>query len=81
MKDFSLWTDGIGLIEYITVYLTMSLIVLKVLGMLNWSWFKVLLPSIGFLLIFILQLIHLVLEYDKEHNSNGRVSSKNKKKV
>lgn len=80
MKDFDLWTDGIGLIEYITVYLTMSLIVLKVLGMLNWSWFHVLLPSTGFLLIFILQLIRLVFEYDKEHN-NGRVSFKNKKKI
>ena len=80
MKDFDLWTDGIGLIEYITVYLTMSLIVLKVLGMLNWSWFHVLLPSTGFLLIIILQLIRLVFEYDKEHN-NERVSSKNKKKI
>ena len=80
MKDFDLWTDGIGLIEYITVYLTMSLIVLKVLGMLNWSWFHVLLPSTGFLVIIILQLIRLVLEYDKECN-NGRVSSKNTKKI
>ena len=80
MKDFDLWTDGIGLIEYITVYLTMSLIVLKVLGMLNWSWFKVLLPSTGFLIIFTLQLIRLVLIYDKEKNS-GRVNSKDTKKI
>lgn len=80
MKDFDLWTDGIGLIEYITVYLTMSLIVLKVLGMLNWSWFHVLLPSTGFLVIIILQLIRLVLKYDKECN-NGRVSPKDTKKI
>ena len=80
MENFDLWTDGIGLIEYITVYFTMSLIVLKVLGMLNWSWFYVLLPSTGFLLIFILQLIHLVFKYDKEY-SNGRVSSKDTKKI
>lgn len=77
MKDFNFWIDGIGLLEFITVIITMSLIVLKVLGMSDYSWLKTLLPSVGFLIIFLLQIIHLYFLYRRKDNE--RFSSESKK--
>lgn len=76
MKDFNFWIDGIGLLEFITVIITMSLIVLKVLGMSDYSWLKTLLPSIGFLIIFLLQIIHLYFLYRRKDNERFNSESK-----
>lgn len=77
MKDFNFWIDGIGLLEFIIVLVTMSLIFLKVLGMSDYSWVKTLLPSIGFLIIFLLQIIHLYFSYRRKDNE--RFNSKSEK--
>ena len=80
IQDFDLYYDGIGLIELITVLLTSSLVVLKVLGFLQCSWFKVLLPSTGFLIVIVLQIIKMITDYDREEMKNARTNRKISKK-
>ena len=75
---YAKYNRNVGLLEFITVLVTMSLIVLKVLGMSDYSWFKTLLPSIGFLIVFLLQTIHLCFFYRRKDNE--RFSSESKKK-
>lgn len=66
IKDFDFWEDGIGLIHLISIYLSISFIVLKVLGMVQWSWLTVLSPCVGFLIIITLRLLQLLIEYKKK---------------
>ena len=65
MRDFKIWQDGIGLAELIIIYVTMCFIVLKVLGMVDWSWIKVLLPTAGFIILICIKTIHWAIKYSK----------------
>ena len=68
MKDFDFWRDGLGLIELILIYITMCLIVLKVLNMIDWGWNKVLAPASGLLLIIGIILTKWAIQYMRGHH-------------
>lgn len=48
-----------------TEVLTISFIVLKLLGVINWNWFFVLLPEILALLFYIFCVFFTILRFNK----------------
>lgn len=80
MKAYRFIQDSFGFVELVIVYITMSLVVLKVLNMIDWSWLEVLLPTSGFIVLFALEFLLSIIAYkrgeDYEVNNQNMGKSK-----
>lgn len=56
---------GVGILEMLVAFLTVSFVVLKFLGYITWSWWWVLSPLWITVIIFILfiAVVHTIIDY------------------